>query len=702
VRLDNRNGQARYKLGRAHAANRDLPHALEHLVRAADLLPTDEAVQLDAVRVLLLAGRYEDGMTRAEGVLARNPKNTMAHVLRASAMAGMSQIDEALTSLEDAIKIDPNRPGSFMDLGTVQAARGNLVEAEAGFKHAITVDPKAVPAYLALARFYSSTDRQMLAEQTVLQALDVDAADRSANVFLARIYATSGRMSQLEAPLKRMAAASKSPQARMMLADYFVQQKRFAEARPILEELSSVPEVALPARLRIAGLEYEGGMPAKAHKLIDALIAEQPSNVQIQVIKAGWLLSEKKVAEAMKRASAVAAANPSSADAMMLLAAVQLAAKDGEAAFRSYNEVLRLSPGSVEAQVALANLNLDRGKPKEAADFARLAVTAAPSSGAARLALSRALLAQGQFDQARTELQPVLAAAPANATVLTVLGEIEMRKGDRGAAHKAFSAALANNQTAPVAVRRLVTLELAAHRPDEATRLLETHLAKHSDDAQVQVAAGRAYADMGQLSKSEAALRKAIALDSSTMEAYHVLGQVLVRQKKLGAARAAYEEQLALRPNDVGTLTMIGMILLNEGKLAEARARFEKAVAVDSRAAVALNNLAFFDAEAGTNLDVALSRVQTAKSMLPDEPDVDDTLGWIYVKKGLPALAIAPLEQAVRKDPKNAIYHYHLGVAHAKNGDALRARSALERALQIPGFPNAADAKRVLAELGSR
>ena len=143
------------------------------------------------------------------------------------------------------------------------------------------------------------------------------------------------------------------------------------------------------------------------------------------------------------------------------------------------------------------------------------------------------------------------------------------------------------------------------------------------------------------------------------------------------------------------------MILLTQGKSAEARIQFEKTVSIDPRAAVALNNLAYMDAEAGTNLDVALNRAQTAKAALPDDADVNDTLGWIYVKRGLPALAVAPLEQAIQKNPSNATYHYHLGMAYARAGDRDRARPALQRALQLsPAFENAVDAKQALAALG--
>ena len=90
----------------------------------------------------------------------------------------------------------------------------------------------------------------------------------------------------------------------------------------------------------------------------------------------------------------------------------------------------------------------------------------------------------------------------------------------------------------------------------------------------------------------------------------------------------------------------------------------------------------------------------TDKAQMPDEPNVNDTLGWVYYQKGLPNLAVSPLEAAAKLAPGSAGIRYRLGMAYAKNGDVTRAREALTAALKIdPGFPEAGDAKRQLGDL---
>jgi Flp pilus assembly protein TadD len=85
---------------------------------------------------------------------------------------------------------------------------------------------------------------------------------------------------------------------------------------------------------------------------------------------------------------------------------------------------------------------------------------------------------------------------------------------------------------------------------------------------------------------------------------------------------------------------------------------------------------------------------------LPDEPQVSDTLGWVYYKKGLSELAIPVLEPLTKQDPKNPMFHYHLGLAYSRTEDKGLARQSLERALALNLPANeAADARKTLGTL---
>ena len=152
--------------------------------------------------------------------------------------------------------------------------------------------------------------------------------------------------------------------------------------------------------------------------------------------------------------------------------------------------------------------------------------------------------------------------------------------------------------------------------------------------------------------------------------------------------------------NPAGALTMLGMIFEAQGNPQQARLRYERAVAADPRAAVAANNLAGLYLLSREKLDEALRLARNAAEVLPEAPEILDTLGWAYYQNGLYEVAVGPLVRAVEREPKNGEYLYHLGLAYAKSGDSVRSREMLEQALA-----NGADAswlieaRRLLASL---
>jgi Flp pilus assembly protein TadD len=116
---------------------------------------------------------------------------------------------------------------------------------------------------------------------------------------------------------------------------------------------------------------------------------------------------------------------------------------------------------------------------------------------------------------------------------------------------------------------------------------------------------------------------------------------------------------------------------------------------------MAANNLAQYYADRGEQLDTALQLAQTAKAALPNRPEIDDTLGWVYYKRNVPVLAIASFKQCVAARPDNPSFLAHLGLAYAQNKDREPARQALKKALAMKAdFDGAADARATLAQLG--
>jgi tetratricopeptide (TPR) repeat protein len=192
-----------------------------------------------------------------------------------------------------------------------------------------------------------------------------------------------------------------------------------------------------------------------------------------------------------------------------------------------------------------------------------------------------------------------------------------------------------------------------------------------------------------------------LQVQPSNLLAYSAIGQIFYSQGRLEEARLEFEQVAKRDPKATGARTLIGILYELQDRKAEAQKEYERTLELDPKAAVASNNLAWLYAEQNANLDMALQLAQTAKSQLPENAEVDDTLGWVYFKKGLAPLAVASFQQSVTRAPQNPTYLYHLGLAHLKNGDKAKAKESLEKALSLKGdFKEAADARKALATIG--
>ena len=171
--------------------------------------------------MLLLGGRFEDAKARAAVLLQKNDKDVEAMLLHANAMAALRDPAGAIAQIEEALKISPDSSKAFVNLGVVRMQSGEAKQAEAAFRQAIALEPASVDPRLALANFLWSSERAPEAEATLKEVLAKEPQHLLANRMLGVLYLSTKRVNEAEQPLKQVAEVSKTPAARLQLADYY-------------------------------------------------------------------------------------------------------------------------------------------------------------------------------------------------------------------------------------------------------------------------------------------------------------------------------------------------------------------------------------------------------------------------------------------------------------------------------------------------
>jgi tetratricopeptide (TPR) repeat protein len=693
-------GEARLKLADAYLATGKPAQALQELIRAADLLPNDAKVQLRAAKVLLLAQSYNDAKTRAERVLKLDPRNAEAYVVMGNALANLSELESALVQFDKALDVDAASAESYIGIGAIQATKKQTPDAEASFLKAVSVAPKSVRAQLALANFYWATRQFDKAEAAFRATLGIEPNNLFANRAMSVFLLATGRVADAEPYFVTMAKVS-NVEGASALAQYYLLTARRADARRVLTEMTQRPETYADATVRLAYLDLAEGDRAAAWSRAKELLAKEPKNPRGLVLSATLLTRDRKYDEAITAVNKALTIDPSSARAHEAAGVVYAATDRRSDAQRSFENALKADQGSFVSAVSLAQLHLEARALDKSMTYAQQALALRPGNAEAQALVARNYMARGDVAQAKPIVEQLLKRTPNLAAAHDLNAALQLTSKQPDAARASYEHALALDANDIDAVTGLVLLDLSRGKKAEAGARIETTLARRNRDEASLLLAARSYAATGDLNKSETAFREALERNPNRLSTYAQLGELYRRENRLDDAVKQFERLLERDGRSVAASTMLGMIHEQRGDKPAAEREYRRALSINARAPIAANNLAWLYVSSNRQLEEALQLAQAAHQELPDEPNIADTLGWIYVQKRMETMAIPALESSVKQMPQNGMAQYHLGVAYLQSGDVVKARQALARSLTLGDFEGSADARKALQSLAN-
>ncbi len=177
------------------------------------------------------------------------PKHVEAQVLLGNSLAGLRNIDQAISEIEEAIRIDPLRGATYANLGFLEMERGRADAAERAFKRTVELEPKWVPGHLALANHYWAAGKTADAEQALRTALALEPTNPVTNRAMAVFYVATNKPDLAEPYVKALAASGAAPFA---LADFYLLRNRPANAIPSFSNCAGRSERTEAAGRRLA------------------------------------------------------------------------------------------------------------------------------------------------------------------------------------------------------------------------------------------------------------------------------------------------------------------------------------------------------------------------------------------------------------------------------------------------------------------
>jgi tetratricopeptide (TPR) repeat protein len=321
--------------------------AITHLNAALALDPAD----VDARNRLAVAYKAKGDATNALAqiakLLARDPKNALAHYTRAEIYSDHNQDSLALIDAQKVVELQPENPRGRVLLAKI------LVRA-----------PAAAAGDEAKKRCAKAVDALEPLSQSGSQS---QSPDSETLFLLSRAYRCAGQDNKAQETLAAFEKSSQNDrstnenktQAKHLVqqADELAMKNDFAGSLALLNQAIAMDPTYAATYSQLAKLYYSAGDIEKASDAIAQALAREPYHPEYLYVQGKILEKQSRFDDALAAFQKTTLVNPKESDAYFEMGAIYQQRGDRPSALAAYKKAVELSPDDPDYKRALVTLN---------------------------------------------------------------------------------------------------------------------------------------------------------------------------------------------------------------------------------------------------------------------------------------------------------------------------------------------------------
>ncbi|NIB43144.1 PEP-CTERM system TPR-repeat protein PrsT [Pseudomaricurvus alkylphenolicus] len=389
--------------------------------------------------------------------------------------------------------------------------------------------------------------------------------------------------------------------------------------------LKSDPE-SVEAGINLAKIERDRGHIDQSRQRLAALAAANPDNPLIPLAQARLEHQQDNLDQALKLSEHARQLDDRQLEVMVLLVQLYLEKEDFKNAELIAIEAANSHRTDYEAQVLLPTVMTAAGRTRQAISQYKRMVKEAGFKTETLYPLAQRLRAVEAYTTARHALFKAIEGTPNHLPSLVAYIEIEIQLREYPNALKRSIQLTEEYPKHPAGYQLAGEALMLLLRPDEAERYFSLGLAR---EFQPSLAVGKYQALMAQ---------------GKTANATKHIESQWRRHPESTVIGAAYSEALIQNTRWKEARETLGLLLERSPKDPDL-----------------LNNMAYVASQ--LNQEDALQYARAALSAAPNNPFVNDTLGWILVKQGQATEGLRYLREAAARLSGHPEIHYHLAQA---------------------------------------
>lgn len=642
---------------------------------------------------------YKEVSENAEWFLKRDANSVPGLRLKGTLAMLDKKPADAVSLFQKAHTQNPGDSSLTVRLSDALFATGDFARGEQIALALLQEKPSFGAAYDLLYDRYSAAQRLEDAEKILARKAGAIWSPASL-VELARIYARTNRTAERDATIKRLLTRRNYANGAIVAGDFYLGMGNAEAAIQQYEAgIASYPENRTAYQRKIVNALLTQHRDGEALQRAEELVKEAPKDFEGRAMRATLLFEKGQMDRALAEFKELAQERPNDSMLRYNFGRLYVAKKDWDAALPEFLAAAKQQPKFLPARVLLAEIHLLQRRPQEAVRWAEQILAIEPEHPRARLLHAIGLKETGRLEEARATLVKLLAGSPDSMDVKLQLGLVELARNRLAEAEKIFRG-LNRDSEDPRSLIGLAETLFLRDQPDQALALLEASMKKTPS-----LPLARTYANLaaraGKHDLAIGQLRQVQLANPNAVEPLLLLGDAQRAKGDYGGAALTFEQARKLAPNDAGVLLQLAYTQQVGGQREEALALYRRISAQQPNNVTLLNNMASVLAEGdGKSVEEALLLIRKALQVSPANPDYNDTLGVIYLRKNMTDSALQIFSKLVKQAPQSPAFHHHLGLALLQKGSAKEASAALQKALQnAPSKPEEMKIREALARI---
>ncbi len=695
IKTHPQNSRANYLLADCEIALGKREAALGIYKKLGEINNSDPVALYKAGLIHFEMGHGVDAETIAGELIKKYPKNAEGYRLKGIISYHKKDLAEAITTLQNANKIQPTVVGYYY-LGLSLYAKGDLESALSQFRQIMDRAPSFHQARLLTGMILLQQKRVDDSISELTKFVEVVGENPLGHSVLGNAYMAKGLY---EEGMKELDIATKiDPKlidAYLKKGLFHLSQGKNAEVEVDLKTAIKIAPEILNTRLILSSFYEHRNDRAKALATLNEGLVNKKSDSILYYAMARIKFADKKPTEAIQYLKKSKENNPGAVAPYFILAGYYAGISDADKALNEYAEVLKKEPGNVKAMLQTAAL-LDVMKRDNDAHawYLKAKETRDP---AAYLSLARYYEKKGDTERSLAQLVEAGQYIPRSADILEQKVRLYVKKAQFKEALKTCDDIEAIIPGRAVSAR--VSVYVAMKKMPEAIREAGRAIALQPDSSNGYMLLASLYQEQNNVALAIETLKKALQREADNPQTALVLAGLYAKAGAYELANKTCEELIKKRSGYAPAYHAYGTILEANGHKKEAVKKYRAALALTNNYPAALNNLAYLLLDGYGTKEEALRLAENAISLEPGNPGIMDTIGYALLKNNRHQEARNYLEKALLLLPNDPTINYHLALVHKVTGDKKQAVERLQIALRSENFTGVQQVRNLLAEL---